>query len=155
MNSLDIADAHKDGKILNTTIQSFSVNMKKKKQFFLADHNECTQLLQITQNCLELGGSAGDLMLPVCTLYRVCSTCVSKMHRQLKINFQLMMMIYFKCQESEQSECEAKFIQGSHELCSKAPLCRYFSRRILQLMQEHPLQMQCHKCMVNFLQNED
>ncbi|XP_025193819.1 protein PFF0380w [Melanaphis sacchari] len=97
-----------------------------------ADRNECTQLQQITQNCLELGGSAGDLMLPVCTLYRVCSTC-----------------------ESEQSECEDKFIQGSHELCSKAPLCRYFSRRILQLMQEHPLQIQCHKCMVNFLQNED
>ncbi|CAI6344487.1 unnamed protein product [Macrosiphum euphorbiae] len=107
MNSLDIAESNKE------------------------DH-ECTQLLQITQNCLELGGSAGDLMLPVCMLYRVCSTC-----------------------ESEQSECEAKFIQGSHELCSKAPLCRYFSRRILQLMQEHPLQIQCHKCMVNFLQNED
>jgi len=34
-------------------------------------------------------------------------------------------------------------------------LCRYFSRRILQLMQENPLQIQCHKCMVNFLQNED
>lgn len=97
-----------------------------------ANGNECTQLQQITQNCLELGGSAGDLMLPVCTLYRVCSTC-----------------------ESEQSECEDKFIQGSHELCSKAPLCRYFSRRILQLMQENPLQIQCHKCMVNFLQNED
>ncbi|XP_015375791.1 PREDICTED: uncharacterized protein LOC107170239 [Diuraphis noxia] len=109
MNSLDIAESNKE-----------------------ADHNECTQLLQITQNCLELGGSAGDLMLPVCMLYRVCRTC-----------------------ESEQSECEAKFIQGSHELCSKAPLCRYFSRRILQLMQEHPLQIQCHKCMVNFLQNED
>ncbi|XP_060878462.1 uncharacterized protein LOC132950879 [Metopolophium dirhodum] len=109
MNSLDIAESNKE-----------------------ADHHECTQLLQITQNCLELGGSAGDLMLPVCMLYRVCSTC-----------------------ESEQSECEAKFIQGSHELCSKAPLCRYFSRRILQLMQEHPLQIQCHKCMVNFLQNED
>lgn len=85
-----------------------------------ADGNECTQLQQITQNCLELGGSAGDLMLPVCTLYRVCSIC-----------------------ESEQSECEDKFIQGSHELCSKAPLCRYFSRRILQLMQENPLQIQC------------
>ncbi|KAL5240149.1 hypothetical protein ACI65C_007559 [Semiaphis heraclei] len=109
MNSLDIAESNKE-----------------------ADHNECTQLLQITQNCLELGGSAGDLMLPVCMLYRVCRTC-----------------------ESEQSECEAKFIQGSHELCSKAPLCRYFSRRMLQLMQEHPLQIQCHKCMVNFLQNED
>lgn len=44
----------------------------------LAEHKECTQLLQITQDCLELGGSAGDLMLPVCTLYRVCRTCVSK-----------------------------------------------------------------------------
>jgi hypothetical protein len=44
----------------------------------LADHKECTQLMQITQDCLDLGGSAGDLMLPVCTLYRVCRTCVSK-----------------------------------------------------------------------------
>lgn len=58
--------------------------MKKKKKhilthiFLLADHKECTQLLQITQDCLELGGSAGDLMLPVCTLYRICRTCVSK-----------------------------------------------------------------------------
>lgn len=97
-----------------------------------SDHKECTQLLQITQDCLELGGSAGDLMLPVCTLYRVCRTC-----------------------ESEHSECEEKFVQSSHELCSKAPLCRYFSRRMLQLMQDHPLQMECHKCMINFLQNED
>lgn len=52
----------------------------------LADHKECTQLMQITQDCLELGGSAGDLMLPVCTLYRVCRTCVSKIeHRKFYI----------------------------------------------------------------------
>lgn len=61
------------------------VNVIMKKQnisnicyLLLADHKECTQLLQITQDCLDLGGSAGDLMLPVCTLYRVCRTCVSK-----------------------------------------------------------------------------
>ncbi|XP_050422950.1 uncharacterized protein LOC126834814 [Adelges cooleyi] len=96
------------------------------------EHKECTQLLQITQDCLEIGGSAGDLMLPLCTLYRVCRTC-----------------------ESERSDCEERFIQGSHELCSKAPLCRYFSRRILQLMQDNPLQMDCHKCMINFFQNEN
>jgi len=109
MNSLDISEPHKE-----------------------VDHKECTQLQQITQDCLDLGGSAGDLMLPVCTLYRVCRTC-----------------------ESEHSECEERFVQSSHELCSKAPLCRYFSRRMLQLMQDHPLQMECHKCMINFLQNED
>lgn len=59
--------------------------------FLLADPKECTQLLQITQDCLELGGSAGDLMLPVCTLYRVCRTCVSiykciKSYVKLEIN---------------------------------------------------------------------
>lgn len=82
MNSLDIAESNKEGNILY-------VNMKIKYNtfiFLLADHNECTQLLQITQNCLELGGSAGDLMLPVCMLYRVCRTCVSKM-QHLEINF--------------------------------------------------------------------
>ncbi|VVC33409.1 Hypothetical protein CINCED_3A013725 [Cinara cedri] len=94
--------------------------------------HKCTQLLQITQDCLELGGSAGELMLPICTLYRVCNTC-----------------------EPENPDCVNKFIQGSHELCSKAPLCRYFSRRMLQLMQDHPLQMECHECMINFLQDED
>ncbi|XP_050539845.1 uncharacterized protein LOC126904671 isoform X2 [Daktulosphaira vitifoliae] len=92
---------------------------------------ECSQLLQITQDCLEIGGSAGDLLLPLCTLYRVCRSC-----------------------ESENSDCEERFILGSHELCSKAPLCRYFSRRILQLMQDHPMQMECHKCMVDFIQNK-
>lgn len=47
----------------------------------VGERKECSQLLQITQDCLELGGSAGDLMLPVCTLYRICRSCVSKIKK--------------------------------------------------------------------------
>lgn len=76
INSLDSADAHKEGTELyngSINIINFPIHI-----FLLGDNKECTQLLKITQDCLELGGSAGDLMLPVCTLYRVCRTCVCK-----------------------------------------------------------------------------
>lgn len=76
---MDISESHKEGNILRQLCEHDKIVKKNilYTYFLLADHKECTQLLQITQDCLELGGSAGDLMLPVCTLYRVCRTCVS------------------------------------------------------------------------------
>lgn len=64
-------------KILNKIIYLMKLKWHLNLFYNLIEPKECSQLLQITQDCLEIGGSAGDLMLPLCTLYRVCRSCVS------------------------------------------------------------------------------